>query len=95
MDGFDTRHEASQGEQRSLALSLRLAGHKVLTEALGEAPLLLLDDVLSELDMNRATALLNSLGETQTIITSAVELPEIVTPDKRFREFAPNDGFYG
>ena len=95
LDGFDTRNEASQGEQRSLALSLRLAGHKLLTEALGEAPLLLLDDVLSELDMDRATALLNSLGDTQTIITSAVELPEIVTPDAEFREFASNDEFYG
>lgn len=95
MDDFDTRNEASQGEQRSLALSLRLAGHKLLTEALGEAPLLLLDDVLSELDMDRSIALLNSLGETQTIMTSAIELPEVVTPDAEFREFASNDGFYG
>ena len=57
LDGLDTRTHASQGEQRSLALALRLAGHRVATETLDAAPVLLLDDVFSELDQQRAVAL--------------------------------------
>ncbi len=85
IDGFDSRTEASQGEQRTLALALRFAGHELVTEHVGEAPLLLLDDVLSELDPGRATALLSNLPSGQTIITSATELPELVTPDLTLR----------
>ena len=48
------RSYASQGEQRSLALALRLAGHQLVTERIGSAPVLLLDDVFSELDPGRA-----------------------------------------
>ena len=81
IDGFDSRSEASQGEQRTLALALRFAGHELVTEHVGEAPLLLLDDVLSELDPSRATALLSNLPDGQTIITSATDLPELVSPD--------------
>ncbi len=82
LGSFDSRTEASQGEQRTLALALRLAGHALLTERLGEPPLLLLDDVLSELDDGRARALLNSLGGSQTVMTSATELPEGIVPDR-------------
>jgi DNA replication and repair protein RecF len=69
------RTHRSQGEQRSLALALRLAGHVLLTEATGQAPLLLLDDVFSELDDYRAAALVRSLPPGQTLLASAVELP--------------------
>ena len=48
---------ASQGEQRTLALSLRLAAFWAVADVIGEQPLLLLDDVFSELDMGRAGAL--------------------------------------
>lgn len=82
LDGFASRTEASQGEQRTLALALRLAAHRLTTEALGEPPLLLLDDVLSELDHDRARALLNTLPPGQTIITSASGLPEGTVPDQ-------------
>lgn len=85
IEGFDSRTEASQGEQRTLALALRLAGHELVTERVGEAPLLLLDDVLSELDDARATALLSNLPAGQTIITSATELPDLVKPDSILR----------
>ena len=85
IDGFDSRTEASQGEQRTLALALRFAGHELVTEHVGEAPLLLLDDVLSELDADRATALLSNLPAGQTIITSATELPELVEPEAILR----------
>ena len=50
VDGLDTRTHASQGEQRTLALALRLGGHRVAPETIGDDPVLLLDDVFSELD---------------------------------------------
>jgi len=89
INGFDSRGEASQGEQRTLALALRFAGHELVTEHVGEAPLLLLDDVLSELDDGRATALLSNLPGGQTIITSATDLPELVSPQLTLR-FPPS-----
>jgi DNA replication and repair protein RecF len=73
VEGRDARTRASQGEQRTLALSLRLASHQAVSEATGEAPLLLLDDVFSELDMARANALADMLPEAQTFITTARE----------------------
>ncbi len=82
VDGFDSRLECSQGEQRTLALALRLAGHRLLADRLDEPPLLLLDDVLSELDPDRARALLASLPPGQTVITSAQGLPPDTVPDQ-------------
>jgi DNA replication and repair protein RecF len=69
------RTHASQGEQRSLALALRLAGHALVTERIGSAPILLLDDVFSELDPARSEALLSCLPEGQAVVTTAGELP--------------------
>ena len=54
LDGLDARHHSSQGEQRTLALALRLAGHDIVAVQVGTAPVLLLDDVFSELDPERA-----------------------------------------
>ena len=82
IDGLAARTEASQGEQRTLALALRLAGHRLVADRLGEAPLLLLDDVLSELDPDRARALLGNLPPGQSIITSAGPLPPAAQPDQ-------------
>jgi DNA replication and repair protein RecF len=76
LDGMDARHHASQGEQRTLALALRLAGHEVVAGVVGEQPLLLLDDVFSELDARRAAALVAHLPATQTLVTTAGALPE-------------------
>ena len=71
LGGRDSRTRASQGEQRTLALSLRLASHRAVAGAIGEAPLLLLDDVFSELDLQRASALAEALPAAQTFITTA------------------------
>jgi DNA replication and repair protein RecF len=71
LDGHDARYHASQGEQRTTALSLRLATHHAVAERTGTAPLLLLDDVFSELDPHRAEALASSLPAAQTLITTA------------------------
>jgi DNA replication and repair protein RecF len=82
LSGLTARVEASQGEQRTLALALRLAGHRLVTERLGEPPLLLLDDVLSELDPGRSQALLTNLPPGQTVITSASGVPAAARPDR-------------
>ena len=78
---LDARHHASQGEQRTLALGLRLAGHRVVADVVGAEPLLLLDDVFSELDELRATALVEHLPATQTLVTTAGALPEGIRAD--------------
>jgi DNA replication and repair protein RecF len=79
--GLPARTHASQGEQRSLALALRLAAHQVVTEAAGTSPVLLLDDVFSELDPGRSRALLESLPSGQTLLTSAGGLPPGAQPE--------------
>lgn len=83
--GLDARTHASQGEQRTLALGLRLAGHKVCAEVVGTDPVLLLDDVFSELDPARAEALVSELPPGQTLITTASTVPPSVHPDRRLR----------
>lgn len=76
------RTHASQGEQRSLALALKLALHRVVTDTTESPPVLLLDDVFSELDPERSRALLTHLPAGQTIITAAHELPDGSQPDE-------------
>jgi DNA replication and repair protein RecF len=75
VDGLDSRSHASQGEQRTLALALRLAGHRLCTDVIGTPPVLLLDDVFSELDNHRAAALLAHLDAGQTLVTTAGAVP--------------------
>jgi len=74
---------ASQGQQRSIALSLKLAEVQFLTRKLGESPVLLLDDVLSELDLQRQSQLLALLDQkVQTFVTSTHATPEAYQPDQ-------------
>src|SRR5207237_6522949 len=68
IDGLDARTQASQGEQRSLALALRLAGHVVVSDVVGEPPVLLLDDVFSELDETRASHLAAHLPSAHALV---------------------------
>jgi DNA replication and repair protein RecF len=79
--GAPSRTQASQGEQRTLALALRLAVHDVVTAASGSPPVLLLDDVFSELDPDRSAALLANLPPGQTLLTTASILPADAHPD--------------
>lgn len=83
--GLPSRTHASQGEQRSLALALRLAGHRLVAAATGTPPVLLLDDVFSELDPERSDALLRSLPAGQTLLTTAGPLPPRAAPDQILR----------
>ncbi|MFZ4432530.1 MAG: DNA replication/repair protein RecF [Microthrixaceae bacterium] len=81
LGGLPARTHASQGEQRCLALALRLAGHEMVTRLRDDAPVLILDDVFSELDEDRATALVEVLPPGQTFITSATGAPPGVVAD--------------
>lgn len=65
----DIRKYGSQGQQRTSALSLKLSEIELVRQSISDTPVLLLDDVLSELDSNRQNYLLNNISDTQTIIT--------------------------
>ncbi|MDO4284961.1 MAG: DNA replication/repair protein RecF [Eubacteriales bacterium] len=66
---IDIRKFGSQGQQRTCALSLKLSEIELVTRAIGDKPVLMLDDVLSELDSGRQNYLLSSIGGIQTFIT--------------------------
>lgn len=68
-NGIDIRKYGSQGQQRTSALSLKLAEIELVRRRIQDMPVLLLDDVLSELDSNRQNYLLNTIGDLQTVIT--------------------------
>lgn len=67
--GIDIRRFGSQGQQRSCALSLKLSEIELVKSSIQDTPVLILDDVLSELDSSRQNFLLNSIHDIQTIIT--------------------------
>lgn len=69
VDQVDIRRFGSQGQQRTSALSLKLSEIELVKKSIHETPILLLDDVLSELDSNRQNFLLNSIHDIQTLIT--------------------------
>jgi DNA replication and repair protein RecF len=79
--GAPARTHGSQGEQRTLALSLRLAVHHLVAAASGSPPVLLLDDVFSELDAERSRALVANLPPGQTVLTTAGVLPPETHPE--------------
>jgi DNA replication and repair protein RecF len=72
---LDARTRLSQGRQRCVALSLRLAVHRYLTDVTGFAPVLLLDDAFSELDQRTSYLLVRELPRSQAIVTTAGEPP--------------------
>ena len=69
VDGIDIRRFGSQGQQRTAALSLKLSEIALVEQMIHDKPVLLLDDVLSELDGSRQNYLLNSIEDIQTVIT--------------------------
>lgn len=77
-DTIDIRKFGSQGQQRTSALSLKLAEIELIKKVTKDNPILLLDDVLSELDRKRQNYLLNSINDIQTIIT-CTGLEEFIT----------------
>ena len=82
LNGKAARYFASQGQTRSIALALKMAEGQLMHRMLGERPVYLLDDVLSELDEGRREFLLTELRHEQIILTSC-------EPDFRIRNFTP------
>ena len=82
INGKDAKKYGSQGQQRTIALSLKLAEIRIARQLLEESPVLLLDDVLSELDLDRQKFLVSEIDDVQLFITSA-ELNDEVIKDLR------------
>ncbi|MFA5526975.1 MAG: DNA replication/repair protein RecF [Peptostreptococcales bacterium] len=80
INGIDVRNFGSQGQQRTASLSLKLAEIKLIAEETGEIPILILDDVLSELDQYRQNYLVNFLKNMQVFITTT-EIKEFIVKD--------------
>lgn len=86
IDGISARSYGSQGQQRSAVLAMKLAEAQILTELSGESPIVLLDDVMSELDKERQDYLLNHLQGQQVFITCcSPETVELMENGMRFR----------
>jgi len=75
--GVDLHRFGSQGEQRTAAIALRLGLLRVVADTVGEPPLLLLDDVLSELDRERRRGLFEALGAAGQMIVTATDIESI------------------
>ena len=69
INDIDTKSYGSQGQQRTAVLTIKFSSLKIIKEITGEYPVLLLDDVLSELDFSRKRYVLSTIGDIQTIIT--------------------------
>jgi DNA replication and repair protein RecF len=82
INAMPARTHASQGEQRSMALALRLAAHRLVADTLDDVPVLLLDDVFSELDPDRTENLLAHLPAGQAVLTTAGPLPAGAEPQQ-------------
>lgn len=89
LNGIDVRIYGSQGQQRTAALSLKLAETEMFRETSGEYPVLLLDDVLSELDLSRQEILFEVIKNFQTVIT-ATHLEKI--PKYAFKTLTVENG---
>jgi DNA replication and repair protein RecF len=83
LDGRSLATYGSQGQQRTAVLALKLAEYATMRDRGGEAPLLLLDDVLSELDDDRAAAFVSGLGGYEQVFMTAVALPPRLRTEAR------------
>ena len=92
LDGMDVRKFGSQGQQRCAALSLKLAEMDLYREEQGEYPVLLLDDVFSELDKTRSKRLAKAISGYQTIITCTHLSEEIEESLGQYKEFSVSGG---
>lgn len=92
LSGRDMKVFASQGQIRTAALSMKLAQLEIFRNVSGEAPILLLDDVMSELDMSRRTRLLQEITGVQTFITCTDETDLEGCLEKRSYHVSAKDG---
>ena len=92
INGKDAKKYGSQGQQRTIALSLKLAEIRIARQLLEEPPVLLLDDVLSELDLDRQRFLVSEIDDVQLFITSAELNQEVVSALRGGTLFRIEDG---
>jgi len=86
LNNLVSRTHSSQGEQRSLALALRLSEHAYMGQKIDDSPLILLDDVFSELDEGRSKRLVECLPSAQIVLTSATgTIPVGIHPGKKLK----------
>lgn len=90
LDGDHVKLFASQGQQRSAALSLKLAELAIVRQDTGEPPVLLLDDVMSELDESRRKRLLENIHDAQVFVT-CTDARQVVHDMKRDSCYSPDD----
>ena len=90
LNGRDAKVYGSQGQQRSCALAIKLAEASMIEKAVGESPVILLDDVMSELDEKRQSYILNYLGNRQVFITCCE--PSTLLRKGRGKVFEVKDG---
>lgn len=83
LDGRSLKSYGSQGQTRTAAIALKLSEREILRDDIGEEPVLLLDDVLSELDQGRQDFILNEIGSGQVFITCC-ETEKVTTAGKTF-----------
>jgi DNA replication and repair protein RecF len=84
LNGRSLAAYGSQGQQRTAVLALKVAEYSVMHDRSGEAPLLLLDDVLSELDPERAQAFLAGVGSFEQAFVTATHLPDGLPPARLY-----------
>lgn len=92
VNNVDVRSFGSQGQLRTTALSLKLAELLIFKDIIGEYPILILDDVLSELDIDRQRRLLNFNPDLQILMTTATELPQELKSNLSYQQFDIQDG---
>lgn len=77
LNDYSVSSFASRGQQRAVLLALKFCEISYIQDSIGSRPILLLDDIFSELDLIHRTNILSILGNQQTVITSSEELPEL------------------
>lgn len=92
IDGYSAREFASQGQQRTAALSVKLAEAQVMEGRRGEAPVLLLDDCLSELDPRRAEQVLALVQQFEQILITSAGTDQVLRESKHSAWYEIKDG---
>ena len=92
LSGNSARRFSSQGQQRSIALALKLAESEISRELTGELPVLALDDVLSELDASRRAYVTSGFRDRQIFLTTCADIPDPLPADARL--FNVNAGVF-
>lgn len=92
INDVDVRLYGSQGQQRTASISLKLSEIELIKRELGDYPILILDDVFSELDQNRQKMLVEKLGDIQMFVTSADPLHKNILSQSNYSVFYIEEG---